>query len=185
MLRSEMKERMYVRIKDELDNDSFWSRILKGRIFKIDKPAPEPDDSMCWSMTYGTLIMYGMNYMTRESNTIMEPLPPEQQEKMEYIFENKHEFKELFKLGRKYDRKIEALDDMLSDIGVYGFDIYDVSDKNQLVERIQDEMDCIDEDDMDVLDDIVELWVEIEEILEQLTELEDIHVRGIIQKKAI
>lgn len=179
MLRSEMKKGMYVRIKDELDDNSFWNRIFKGRIFQIDKPAPEPDDAKCWSMTYGTLTLYGMNYITRESNGVMEPLGPEEQAKVRYIFDNKHEFNDLFKLGRKHDRQREELEKLISDLGVYGFDIYDVSDKDHLVDRLHSEMDCIDEDDEEVLDDIVDLWVEIERNLDEITKLEDKYIRGI------
>lgn len=102
--RSELKEGMYVRMSDVLDNHSFWSRFMKGRYYKVEIPASEPDNATCWSMTCGTLIMYGMNYVKYASNTDMDKISSEENERLTYIMKNQHEFRDLFRTGNKINR---------------------------------------------------------------------------------
>ncbi|MCQ4924975.1 hypothetical protein NE686_17880 [Tissierella carlieri] len=175
--RSVLKEGMYVRMSDVLDNNSFWSRLMKGRYFKVEKPATEPDDATCWSMTYGTLIMYGMNYFKQACNTDMNEITKVENERLNYIFKNKEEFKDLFIIGKKINRTIGNIDEVLNDLEIYSFNLWDISDSKIFIERIREEVDYEVDACETELQELEELFDKLEKLLDELTCLEDKYVR--------
>jgi len=180
--RSKLRENMYVRMPDILDNDSFWSRLMKGRYLQIDTPATEPDDATSYGPCYGTITMYGINYMKPIFNDDMKPITSKEQKRLSYIFKNQEEFKDLFKLGRKIDRKIDNIEDLLDNIGVYKFNLWEISDTQNFIEQIKDEI-YFNNSDVDLseyedeLEELKEIFKELEKLLDELTHLEDMYIR--------
>lgn len=179
--RSELKKNIYVRMSDTLDFDSYWSRLMKGRYFKVDIPAKEPDDSDFWSMTHGVITMYGLNYCKSASNTDMIKISDKESERLKYVFDNKKEFPELFSTGRKIERIMNNIEEALDDLEVYRFDLWDVADVNNFMERVQDEIpeDVLEEIEDYELEDLKEMFIELESLLDKLTLLEDKYIREI------
>ena len=182
--RSELKESMYVRMSDVLDNGSFWSRLMKGRYFQIDTPATEPDDATCYGPCYGSIIMYGMNYVKQAFNSDMEPITPEEQGKLSYVFKNQNEFKGLFKLGEKIYRHIGNIEDLLNEVGVYGLNLWEISDTKNFIEQLKEEI-CLNDSNAnlseyeDELEELEEMFNRLISMLDNLSALEDKYIRRV------
>ena len=182
--KSELKEGMFVKITDVLDRNSFGSRLMKGRYFEVDIPAKEPDDEMFASPSSGAVIMYGVNYVKQVSDNYMEPISHEEQDRLRSIFDNQSEFKDLFKLGKKIDRQIDEIENLLDEIGVYQFDIWEVSDADDLIDQIIDGSDVDLSDFKDELDELKEMFEELETMLDNLSELEDRYISSYVKGKS-
>jgi hypothetical protein len=173
--RSELAKGMYVRMNPELDpENSYWERLFAGRYFHIEEVAKEPDDAKGWGPCYGTLIYWSLNYMKQAFNDNMLLISDAEQKRIKYIFKNKHEFTDLFKVARKLERVMESLDNHLEDCG-HGINMWEMMNAKQLSRAIRDEMYGFDNEE--AVNKAVEMWEEIEELLTKLDELEDRYIR--------
>lgn len=179
ILRSQLKKGQYVRIQTELD-DSFWYKPLAGRYFQVDEVAKEPDDAKGWGPCYGILICWGMNYGKQMFNDNMVAISDAEQERINYIFKHKEEFKDLFKLGCKIDRVREQIESIIEgDLGQYHFNIWEYESADALVDELEDcIMDEMEPEEIEsALEDIKELFDKFLLLLKELTELEEKYVR--------
>lgn len=180
--RSELKEDMYVRIQVNYD-DSFWSRLMSGRYMNVSRPDTTPDDSKSWGFSYGGVVFYGMSYHKGISNHQMEPVSVGEMDIIRQIHTKKEDYPEIHKVGKKIYRTIEALEELLrNDLELRETDLWDVSDSKDLRRQINEELSSSDvdiEDFSDIVDDVMNTFDELEELLIKLTQLEDKVVRGI------
>lgn len=180
--RSELKEGMYVRLNNQLDNDTFYSKLMEGRYCQIAQPATEPDDAKIWNPCVCTIINYGMNYYQNVFNNAMNKITKKEQEKIQYILTHKDEFKDLFKIGKKINRQLNNIEELLNEIGVYHLSLWEVSDSRHFIESVKETI-YWDNENADIkdykieLEELEEMWTDLENILKQLTLLEDIHIR--------
>jgi hypothetical protein len=177
--RSELVKDIYVRMDPNLDPDnSYWQRLLAGRYVQIDKVAKEPDNAKAWGPCYGTVIYWSPNYMQQVFNDNMMLIPQAEQDRIKYIFKNKDEFKDLFKTARKIQRLMKRLGNILEDCG-NGLDIWEFMDSEDVRVAIYDELgEDTDEDETeDIIEEALEVWDEIIELIGKLDELEEKHIR--------
>ena len=182
--RSELAKGMYVRMSPQLDPDnSYWERLFAGRYFCIEDVAKEPDDSNSCGPCYGTLIFWSVNYFKPAFNGDMLLVPEEEQQRIKYVFENKHEFKDLFKVARKLERVMEKLDDCLSNYDRY-MSMWDMMDDQQLAESLEASLcEAYSEEKMEeITEEAMEMWQEIIELIEELDKLEEKHIRAWVKE---
>lgn len=168
--RSELAKGQYVRVTSEA-NDTFWERFALGRYFQVDTIDASPDDAGSCGPCHGDLIFWGINYCHQIFNGDMEPISEAEQTAIEAAFQNRGEFKELFRLGRKFERLEEKLDDLCTEFGHIN-----VWEHNTLESLLEDVSCCIDDpeeyDLEDLQEEISELWNEIIKVLDKLDEAE-------------
>lgn len=183
--RSELKEGMYVRMNPELDPDSYWQRLIAGRYFRVDKVAEEPDDAEMWSPCFGSVLYWSVGYVMQVDNENMVLISEAEQERIKYILHHKHEFSELFRIGRKLERAIEMLDNYLRENCEEHVDLWDIMDAEHLADKVRWAMsDEAEENEIEeVVGEAVEMWGEIEKLLEKLDRLEDQYVRGRVRQQ--
>lgn len=177
--RSELKPGMIVRVCSETNESSFWQRLLTNRYVEISKVAPEPDNALAWSMSSGLVLYYGVNFYKQISNTDIEPVSTEEQERVQYILKHEDEFLDLFKLGRKINRKIDAIENILfDDLGIYTFDLWDCDDANHFKEMVTEALCCegLIVDSI-IIEEAKEEYQELLDMLDKMTELEQKHIR--------
>lgn len=181
--RSELKKDQIVRIQTEMNDTSFWSRLAKGRYYRVTFPATEPDDAKSWNECTGNVIMYGVNFAKNCSNSIMESISDKESDSVNLILASKREFKEIFRIGTRIDRLMDEITDACDNLEAYHLNLWDICDKDHLKGMIIDMFyNCHSEEesiDLDDVEEVVDMWDELEELLIKLDELEDKIVRGI------
>lgn len=190
MKRSEMKRDMLVRFRDDMDNDSFWSKLMVSRYLRVNTVDPQPDDSTWWGMSTGVVVLYKMNYVKQFSNEDVNKVSDEECRRYEEVVSDKNKYADLHKLSREINRNMSNLDNMLSDLDDY-FDvssvsIWECSDKDHLKDLIMEEASygglsdlCTDDREEAIRDimDIVELFGKLCYNLDELTALENKYIR--------
>ncbi|SHE95502.1 hypothetical protein SAMN02745218_01124 [Desulfofundulus australicus DSM 11792] len=183
--RSELREGMYVRMNPELDPDSYWQRLIAGRYFRVGKVAEKPDDAEIWSPCFGNVLYWSTGYVMQVDNENMMLISEAEQERIRYILKHKQEFGDLFRVGRKLERAVEMLDDYLRENCEEHVDLWDIMDAEHLADKVRWAMsDEAEENEIEeVVSEAVEMWGEIEELLEKLDRLEDKYVRSWVRQQ--
>ena len=132
---------------------------------------------------YGRLILWHINYAQSLFNDNMEPVSQEEQQHIEYIFQHRDEFKDLFRLGRKIECKINIIERTIKDdLGILGVSIWEYGSSEQLAEDLRLEVEekeiIADTEELEeLLDEVRNGFNDLIALLDQLTELEDKYIR--------
>jgi len=177
--RRELAKGMYARMNSQLDPvNSYSERLFAGRYFYIEEVAKEPDDAKSWGPCRGVLIYWSEGHIKQAFNDNMLLISESEQERIKYILDNRHEFKDLFRVTRKIGRALEGMEDFLFNCGI-DISIWELMDENQLAQDIRELLygKYSQEELEDIIEEATEIWQEIIELIMKLDELEEKHIR--------
>lgn len=172
-----LTDKKYARITEDCKNNSFLSRLTKGRYFKMIINSAGSDGS-----NTGSAIFYGMNYIKQVSNNNIIQISGNELRNLVQVLSNKNEYPELFEIGIRINRQLKMIMHALKSIGVTSLNLWEISDRQHFIVAIKKHFFTsnknadINEYDMN-FEDLEELFIELEALLERLTILENLYIR--------